>query len=452
MRVTALILLVLIVTMTSQNAMTRETMAKDIAEPATTNPASLMDEDETRLPDTQAGSSTTVTGTAVNTYQQDLVFLKDHSEVIELKHQYGDARLSLVPAWQGRVMTSATTADGTSYGWLNYDLIEAGVVPKEQRQGLDAHIYVFGGEDRFWIGPEGGQFSSYFSPGSAFDFENWFVPAFIDTNPWELVSRSETRAMLRHEEKVTNWSGHTWDMRVEREIILLEESQLEKELGTDLSNTVKVVAYETVNTISNVGDQAWDETTGMPSIWILGMMKHGPETTVVIPFKTRGDGLGIAVTDDYFGKVPAERLLVNEANGVLYFSADGNYRSKIGISPQRSKGVAGSWDALNKVMTIVEYNRPPSDQAQYVNSLWEMQEAPFQGDAINSYNDGPVDGGQLGPFYEIETSSPALGLGAGDSYTHLHRTIHLEGSQEALDRIALEVFGVGIAEIEAALE
>ena len=87
--------------------------------------------------------------TDVNTYQQDLAFLQRHVDVIELQHPGGDARLSLVPAWQGRVMTSSVSADGNSYGWLNYKLIKAGVRPSEQRQGLEAHVYVFGGEERF---------------------------------------------------------------------------------------------------------------------------------------------------------------------------------------------------------------------------------------------------------------------------------------------------------------
>ena len=397
-------------------------------------------------------ASATQTESTMKTYEQDLAFLKQHSDVIELKHQDGDARLCLVPAWQGRVMTSAASADGASYGWLNYDLIETGVVPKDQRQGLDAHIYVFGGEERFWIGPEGGQFSSFFSPGSSFDFENWFVPAFIDTAPWKLVSHAEARATFQYQVDVLNWSSHSWEMQVDREVVLLAQGELERALGTNVPQSVNTVAFETVNTVSNQGDDTWTEATGMPSIWILGMMKHGPETTIVIPFETEGSGLGKIVTDDYFGKVPSKRLRVSQENGVMYFSADGNYRSKIGISPQRSQGVAGSWDALNSVLTIVQYNRPQDDRTQYVNSLWEHQDDPFGGDAINSYNDGPIDNDQLGPFYEIETSSPALGLAPGESYTHTHRTIHLEGSLADLDSIAMKVFGVNLITIESALQ
>ena len=84
------------------------------------------------------------------------------------------AQIIIVPAYQGRVMTS--TADGNnglSFGWVNHDLIASGK-PAE-------HINAFGGEERFWLGPEGGQFSIYFKKGSEFKFENWYVPKEFDT-------------------------------------------------------------------------------------------------------------------------------------------------------------------------------------------------------------------------------------------------------------------------------
>jgi hypothetical protein len=36
------------------------------------------------------------------------------------------------------------------FGWINRKLIAS--------RKIQPHINVFGGEDRFWIGPEGGQF------------------------------------------------------------------------------------------------------------------------------------------------------------------------------------------------------------------------------------------------------------------------------------------------------
>jgi hypothetical protein len=57
----------------------------------------------------------------------------------------------------------------------------------------------------------------------------------------------------------------------------------------------------------------------------------------------------------------------------------------------------------------------------------------------------------LGPFYELETSSPALALAPGERYTHVHRTIHLNGPEADLDRIARATLKVGLADIAGAL-
>ena len=63
---------------------------------------------------------------------------------------------------------------------------------------------------------------------------------------------------------------------------------------------------------------------------------------------------------------------------------------------------------------------------------------------------GPPDKPPLGPFYELETSSPALGLAPGERYTHVHRTFHLVGPEAELDRIARATLHVGLGEITAA--
>jgi hypothetical protein len=138
---------------------------------------------------------------------------------------------------------------------------------------------------------------------------------------------------------------------------------------------------------------------------------------------------------------------------VLFFSGDGKHRSKIGLSPQRATEFAGSWDADAGVLTILKYTKPATAAAGYVNSMWELQQQPFAGDVINSYNDGPPTPGAkpLGPFYELETSSPALPLRAGESAEHVQETYHFSGNRAALDALAQQLLGASLAEIEAAL-
>ena len=141
-------------------------------------------------------------------------------------------------------------------------------------------------------------------------------------------------------------------------------------------------------------------------------------------------------------------------DGVLFFRGDGTYRSKIGISPRRVKPFAGSYDAVKKVLTVVHLT-VAEGVTDYVNSMWQIQENPFGGDVVNSYNDGPPTPGAkpLGPFYELESSSPAAALGPGETLTHVHTTIHFQGKDgAALDGIARTIFGVGIEAIEKAFK
>lgn len=374
----------------------------------------------------------------------DAKFLAAHQQTIILGEREGGPRVAIVPAYQGRVMTSSAKGDaGTSYGWINYGLIESG---EKQSQ-----IHVFGGEERFWLGPEGGQFSIFFDRGSTFDFSEWRTPPVIDTVPFAVVQKNSERASFRHEAQLENYSGTHFEFRIEREVELLSEDAIRKALK--LGNVpLTAVAYRTTNRLTNIGEEDWSKSSGLLSIWMLGMYKHGPKTTVVIPFKKGGESeLGKIVNDDYFGKVPAERLKIGE--GVLFFAADGQFRSKIGLNPQRSTPLCGSYDAAREVLTLVQYNQPAAEVTDYVNSKWELQKQPYAGDVINAYNDGPAEAGAepLGPFYELETSSPALPLASGASGTHIQTTFHFEGDPEGLNLIAQQTLGVSLAEIEAGL-
>jgi len=381
---------------------------------------------------------------AKKTFGDDLTFLKKHTDVVILSETSGNSQVAVLPTLQGRAMTStAEGTEGLSFGWINRELIASGKTVE--------HINVYGGEDRFWIGPEGGQFSIFFKKGVPFDLENWFTPASIDTEPFELVSKSKSRAILKKDMQLESYSRTIFNLRVDREIRVLERSEALNALGIAPAKTVKIVAFESNNTMTNTGTKAWDKETGLLSIWILGMFNPSPATTIVVPFNAgTEDELGPIVNDAYFGKVPANRLVVKD--GVMFFSGDGQYRSKIGLSPQRARPIAGSYDAVNKVLTIVQYNKPQT-AADYVNSMWELQAEPYKGDVVNSYNDGPPEPGAkpMGPFYELETSSPAAALKPGEAVSHIHRTYHLQGPEADLDSIAKATLGVTIAEIKSAL-
>ncbi len=378
------------------------------------------------------------------TFGDDVAFLKKHIEIVVLTSEDGHAKVAVAPAWQGRVMTSSADGDsGYSFGWINRDLIASG---KEQ-----PHINARGGEDRFWRGPEGGQFSIFFAKGAPFDLEHWFTPAPIDTMPYLLVPAAAGRAKFFAAFSLTNYSGTQFDVKVKRDVVLVESADASAKLGVKLGPEVKWVAYDTINEITNAGREPWKKATGLLSIWILGMFNPSPNTTIVVPIRKGPEAeLGPKVTSDYFGEVPKERLVVKD--DVIYFSGDGKFRSKIGISPKRSKTVLGSYDPDHGVLTIVLFTQP-QNAADYVNSLWKLQDNPYGGDAANSYNDGPPSPGAkpLGPFYELESSSPAVELKPGKSVGHAHRVFHLIGPESELEPVARQWLGVSLAEIKSAL-
>ncbi len=382
----------------------------------------------------------------------DLAFMKRHTAIVLL--QDGNAAVAVAPAYQGRVMTSTfDQTTGPSFGWINRPVIEKGLLPEAARKGtLEEHIYIFGGEERFWLGPEGGQFALFFQPGAKFEFSAWRTPPVIDTEAFELVRQSKASATFRHRAELVNFGGTRFHVGIERTVTVLGKEAATKMLGVELGQGLRLVGYETDNRITNTGANAWKPETGLLSIWILGMYNPSPATTVVIPFKPGSEAsLGPKVNDTYFGKVPPEYLRVGD--DLLFFKGDGTRRGKIGVTPQRSKGIAGSYDAAGQVLNIVTYNVQEAPHG-FVNSMWELQKEPYAGDAINAYNDGSPEPGKppLGPFYELETSSPAAALAPGGTLRHVQRTFHIHGSPAELDPIARHLLGAGLEVIKAAFQ
>jgi uncharacterized protein DUF6786 len=376
-------------------------------------------------------------------FESDLAFLNQHTKIVVLTGPRGAAKIAVAPVYQGRVMTSTTGGtDSPSFGWLGRAAIESG-----KRQ---PHMNVFGGEDRFWLGPEGGQYALYFKKGDPFDLDHWQVPDAFDWGAWDIANQSPASVAFRKRMSLVNYTGAHFDIAVDRTVKLLTDAEVASLLGTTPGTDVQTVAFESSNTVTNVGKQKWTAQSGLVSIWILGQLTPSDSTTIALPYNASAANRSAPIVNDaYFGKVPSDRLIIKDP--IIYFRGDGQYRSKIGLPPSRALPLVGSYDAAGQVLTLVQYTRP-ANANDYVNSMWEIQREPYQGDVVNSYNDGPPAPGTppLGPFYELETSSPALALAPGERYTHVHRTFHFVGPDVDLDRIAKATLKVGVADLARA--
>jgi hypothetical protein len=335
-------------------------------------------------------------------------------------------------------MTSTTADDhGRSFGWLNEPFLAS-------RRHDDPVFNNYGGEDRFWLGPEAGPFGLWFEADAPMDLAHVRTPAGFGAGAWPVKSQGPHAVTLTRQFHVTNRAGTRFDCAVERTIDLLSRDSAASHLGVGLPGELEMAAFQSANTLTNAGRGRWNSRGGLPSIWILGMFKAAPDAWAILPY-VGGDErtLGPRACIDYFGAVPPERAQFMDDH--LLFKVDGRYRSKVGISPARATNILGSFDPSAEALTLVQYNLPAgAAKLPYVNSMWqEVQEDPFAGDAVNSYNDTGSRDGQA-TFYELETSSPAAALKAEESITHIHRTYHFTGRREALKELARKVLGVDL--------
>ena len=369
------------------------------------------------------------------TFAYDLAFLQKHEAVIVLEK--GESKVIVSPKYQGKIFTSTNSGDaGPSFGWIHYSAFDG---------PADPHMNAYGGENRLWLGPEGGKFSLFFRPGAAMEFANWKTPPAFDTEAWDITNHNQSSVSLQKDMELTNYTGTALKLSIARNISILDRAVIDSLLSIKLDTNIGVIGYSTMNILTNKGNLAWTETTGMPCLWVLDMFNPSPSTVIFIPY-TGHDSTKPATTD-YFGEIPADRIKLDQ--NILFFKADGKNRGKLGIHPTRAKHLMGSYDAQHGLLTITLFDIDSS--ARYLNQEWNTKKPPFSGDAVNAYNDGPLaDGSQMGPFYELESVSPAAFLSPGASLMHRHSVFHFTGSETNLNTITQGVFGIPITKITSA--
>lgn len=140
--------------------------------------------------------------------------------------------------------------------------------------------------------------------------------------------------------ELSNFQGSVLNLAVERKVSLMADADIAEKLELALPQDVDVVAYATENSITNNNDFVWTRKTGTVCIWMLDMFNPSDSAVTVVPYN-QGDEkeLGRIVTSDYFGDIPADRLL-DDNNGTLFFKTDGDMRGKLGINAKRAKAIA----------------------------------------------------------------------------------------------------------------
>ena len=363
-------------------------------------------------------------------FKQDLDTLSHHYNPIVLTD--GDSKVAVLAELQGRVMSSTAKGDDAqSIGWFNRKAI--------RKTHLHKSNEVLGGASRLWLGPEVGPLGVFIPPSDPVDSEYIHVPAAISTQPYEVVSRSASQAVFKQRSSVLNRNRVTLTFDIERSITMLTASDIEKMLSVSLDESVDRVAYSTKSTMINRSEHDWQYETGVLSLWDLSAFAAGDKHIAIIPTRKP-----LAEVTPYFSETKRSHTRI-KGNAVFYL-ADAHYMNKVGVPPEYALPFMGSYDPERKLLTVIQFNFPQTFAGRYVNYVWNQPDQPFDGDVVQIFNDGDY----FGPFFELESSSPAKPLKRGEGQSHFHNVYHFIGEPESLNPIAKAVLGVTIQDIKQA--
>jgi hypothetical protein len=367
-------------------------------------------------------------GAALPRFGDDVRKLSGGAFTVVLTDAQGQARVAVVPKLQGRVMTATSGgADGASTGTFAFDTVS---------QGGKKNLLITGGEERFTMGPEAGQFGLFFPGGADFTAQNYQPPAPLDSEPFDILERAADKVTLSRKFTLTNYSNKYFQLKVTRTVKLFSEKTAWKELGTGPVEGAAIVAYESSNTLANFSKTAWRKEEGLPSISTVHTVNAGAGAVAILPMTmmtmTRSEYAGPDFTADYGTPVPFDR--VRELANAVILSA-GATTHKIGIKPSRTTGVMGVYDPASHSLTIIQF-MPITPGGQYTDAHWRIQRNPLAGDvAIASAGKNSID---------LQTFSPALELAGWGEATHIARTYHITGKIETLDSVSRSVLGVSL--------
>lgn len=382
-------------------------------------------------------------GTA--SFDETLALLEESSDVTLLSDRNGESRVAVVPEFNGRVMMSGwADEESPRLGWVNEPVVSG----KERNPAF----VNYGGAERLWLSPEGGQFALFFKPGDPFDLDHWWTPTTFNSDPYEVLDRSKRHIAMARDMRLSNYQGTSFHFRVLRTVAIVERNDLCSENDFEIPESVRYVGFTTRNVLTNRGFSPLSMNKGLVSLWILSQFDANAETWVIFPYKTdRKGGKGPRINDDYFGKVPPERLKTIPEMECSLFKCDSRRRTKIGLSQGRARNRIGSIDFGRNILTVMTFNLPRD--GAYANNSWKIQDKPFAGDVVNSYNNGleGQDAEVAECFYELETLSPVKELSPGHRLEHINTTLHFQGPLEDLNAISLRLLGVDLYDVDKAV-
>ena len=322
-------------------------------------------------------------------------------EVLRLLEQTGNEGVLLAgedpnkvvivaPALGGRVLcTGFEGVEGDTDSYILDTEIKKGAAPT----GPGAVWSNFGGEERFWLAPEGGRFALFFREGEEQTIANYLIPNSLNSARFGVTAQAAdgTSVTFAAPVQLTNSLGTQFDLQVRRKIEVLQSCPYALGYGDKLD----FVGFESKSWVKNTGPAALSRQTGAVAVWTLGQYPVRDHTVIIVPFRPGPDSeLGKPLNTQYFKtdvvditKIPKGRSYNDYwavKDDYALIKANGSIGTKIEMWPQRALGKIASIDLARFSLTIVEFQMYP--ELDYLASYWlPYPEDPFQGAAISIF-------------------------------------------------------------------
>ena len=89
--------------------------------------------------------------------------------------------------------------------------------------------------------------------------------------------------------RLANYSGAIFHVQMDRVVRLLSKKRIWSRLGIQGDAGIKVVGFESENTLTNLGEEVWSKVAGLLSLRLLGQFQSNSKTTIILPDSARID-------------------------------------------------------------------------------------------------------------------------------------------------------------------
>ena len=351
-------------------------------------------------------------------------------------------KIVVAPSLVGRVMgTTVSGSRGQVLGWVNQSAIEQGM---NKAPANDWGFNNFGGEERFWFAPEGGQFGLCMGRHLS-GLEHYHTPAAFNTQPFKVLDSDRNSVMMKSRMRLANAKGTKFVMDVTRAIRAADACPYT--LGCQ--KQVDFVGFESKNTVRNVDTKPVRRNQGALGMFLIGQFPSRARSIAIVPFKPGTNRqLGVPIREDYFACCHKQGKPLLPSRGkwktgrdFSLFKTAGKTSGKIGIGRQRTIPRLGCLDLDSNELIIMDFDFYP--EHEYVASYWRNLKDPYDGDTANFAWPGP-----LGDCYEMEALSPALFLQPGQTFSQRNRIFHIFGPDHIISELCQRFFNVSREIIE----